>query len=97
MAGLGILRELPGDKNNIGDQIPVDMVANQILSCVPFCVEQTLRTGNNLLITHSSTSRVNPAVWGEVLQYLNAYWFRSPYETRVFSPNGRFYSSDRLY
>jgi hypothetical protein len=24
IAGLGILRELPGDKNNIGDQIPVD-------------------------------------------------------------------------
>jgi hypothetical protein len=28
IAGLGILRELPGDKNNIGDQIPVDIVCN---------------------------------------------------------------------
>lgn len=28
IAGLGILRELPGDKNRIGDQIPVDIVSN---------------------------------------------------------------------
>jgi len=28
IAGLGILRELPGDKNMIGDVVPVDVVAN---------------------------------------------------------------------
>ena len=28
IAGLGILRELPGDPNTIADQIPVDIVAN---------------------------------------------------------------------
>lgn len=28
IAGLGILRELPGDKNMVGDIVPVDIVAN---------------------------------------------------------------------
>ncbi len=28
IAGLGILRELPCDENNIGDQVPVDIVVN---------------------------------------------------------------------
>ena len=35
VAGLGILRELPGDQNMIGDQVPVDIVANQILLTIP--------------------------------------------------------------
>jgi fatty acyl-CoA reductase len=28
LLGLGILRELPCDENNIGDQVPVDIVVN---------------------------------------------------------------------
>ena len=38
IAGMGILRELPGDKNRIGDLVPVDIVANQILITIPLCV-----------------------------------------------------------
>lgn len=37
IAGLGVLRELPGDQNMIGDQVPVDIVANQILLTLPLC------------------------------------------------------------
>ena len=39
VAGLGILRELPGDQNMIGDQVPVDIVANQILLTIPLAVQ----------------------------------------------------------
>jgi alcohol-forming fatty acyl-CoA reductase len=28
LAGLGLLREIPGDPNNIGDIVPVDIVTN---------------------------------------------------------------------
>lgn len=28
LAGLGLLREMPGDPNNIGDIVPVDLVVN---------------------------------------------------------------------
>ena len=35
IAGLGILRDIPGDENNIGDQVPVDIVSNQILASMP--------------------------------------------------------------
>lgn len=40
IAGLGILRELPGDKNRIGDLIPVDIVSNLVLSMIPLCVHR---------------------------------------------------------
>jgi len=35
LGGLGILKDLPGDAANIGDFIPVDFVANQILITLP--------------------------------------------------------------
>jgi thioester reductase-like protein len=40
IAGLGILRELPGNLNNIGDLIPVDIVVNQILASIPAAIRQ---------------------------------------------------------
>jgi nucleoside-diphosphate-sugar epimerase len=38
IGGMGILRELPGDENKIGDQVPVDLVSNQILLHIPLTV-----------------------------------------------------------
>lgn len=91
IAGLGLLRELPGDKYNIGDLIPVDIVVNQLIVSIPVCVEQFLHIQNPLMIVHASSSSVNPVRWSEVMEYLMAYWKRSPYETRVFNPNVGFY------
>ena len=38
IAGLGILREIPGDENNIGDVVPVDIVVSQLLVSIPATV-----------------------------------------------------------
>lgn len=98
IAGLGILRELPGDANRIGDQIPVDVVANQILLSLPMCVHQARQNPKDwLMINHCSTSSVNPIIWKEVIEYLQAYLIRSPFETRVFDPSIQFISNKKLY
>jgi alcohol-forming fatty acyl-CoA reductase len=97
VAGLGILRELPGDENMIGDQIPVDIVANQILLQLPLCVYQHRQTANPLMITHCSTSSVNPVIWKEVVSYIQSYLYRSPYESRVFDPTITFIPNKKLY
>lgn len=49
------------------------------------------------MVSHASTSSVNPVVWREVIQYLMNYWKRSPYETRVFNPSVGFIENKKLY
>jgi hypothetical protein len=97
IAGLGILRELPGDQNMIGDQVPVDVVANQILLSLPLCVHQAIHQSDWLMINHCSTSSQNPVIWKEVLQYILAYLHRSPFETRAFNPSLVFIGNKKLY
>jgi len=38
IVGLGILRDMPGDKNHMADIVPVDCVSRQILISIPFAV-----------------------------------------------------------
>ena len=58
---------------------------------------QAKASGDSLLVTHASTSSVNPVVWREVMSYLLAYWYRSPYQSRVFNPSFRFYANTNVY
>lgn len=78
IGGMGILRELPGDENVIGDQIPVDLVSNQVLANIPMAVQHCRSSGEPLLVTHASSSQVNPLRWKETIQYLTNYFHRSP-------------------
>jgi len=41
--GLGIMKDMPCDENSIGDQVPVDIVANQLLATIPFMVSANRR------------------------------------------------------
>ena len=61
------------------------------------CVHSFKNGGDALMVTHASTSSVNPVIWDEVMQYLMAYWYRSPYESRVFNPNISFYGNSKVY
>ena len=58
---------------------------------------QAKASGDSLLVTHASTSSINPVVWREVMSYLMAYWYRSPYQSRVFNPSFRFYANTNVY
>ena len=77
--------------------MPVDIVVNQILLTIPLAVMQAKASGDSLLVTHASTSSINPVVWREVMSYLMAYWYRSPYQSRVFNPSFRFYANTNIY
>ena len=38
--GLGILKQVQGEKNNIGDQIPVDLVSNYIIVATAYNINK---------------------------------------------------------
>ena len=97
IGGMGILRDLPGDENVIGDQIPVDLVSNQVLAHIPMAVHSFRTTGEALMITHSSSSQVNPLRWKETIQYLTNYFQRSPIVSRAFNPSITFYNNTKVY
>jgi thioester reductase-like protein/1-acyl-sn-glycerol-3-phosphate acyltransferase len=59
-SGLGHLSILQGYPETVGDQIPVDMVTNVILTAVL----RLKREPNTLQIYHSSSSTRNPITWG---------------------------------
>ena len=51
ITGLGILIELPANDHNIADQVPVDLVANQIIVLLPQLYKQFKETKNPLMIS----------------------------------------------
>lgn len=70
--------------------MPVDIVANQIIATIPSAYQQAKNAKNNsLFVSHACTSSINPIIWKEVMEYLMAYFKRSPYETRVANPKIR--------
>ena len=75
----------------------MDIVVNQVLLSIPMCVQYKKETKESLLVTHASTSSINPVVWREVVQYLVSYHHRSPYQSRVFNPKVSFYQNQKLY
>lgn len=101
IGGMGILRELPGDENKIGDQIPVDLVSNQILLHIPLTVHQARQqkagAEPHLVVTHCSTSETNPIVWRETLEHLTRAYKKSPFEQRVFNPSLQLFANKTLY
>ena len=72
-SGLGHLSILQGDENLVGDQIPVDMVANVILTSVLRLQSEP----NTLHIFHSSSSTRNAITWGFARTIVYKY-FGSP-------------------
>ena len=67
--GLGIVKWVRADHKNIGDVIPVDIVANYII------VATAMNLGNtNLPIYHIGSSDRNPLSWGEINDQISIYW-----------------------
>jgi len=97
LAGLGLLRELPGDPLNIGDIVPVDLVTNQIIASIPQASAQARQGKGVLYVNHCATSNVNPVNWKEVMEHLEAYWKRSPYESRIATPSVRMIKNQSMY
>jgi glycerone phosphate O-acyltransferase/fatty acyl-CoA reductase len=56
--GLGIIKEVEGNPNRIGDMIPVDVVVANIIVATAFNLRK-----NNLPIYHVGSSDRNPITW----------------------------------
>jgi nucleoside-diphosphate-sugar epimerase len=81
IVGLGILRDMPGDRNHMADIVPVDCVSRQILISIPFAVTHQMP----LMISHCTSSSLNPTNWQIFFENLTKYQNQFPYEQRAAS------------
>lgn len=58
--GLGIIKEVKGNPNSIGDTIPVDVVVANIIVATAFNLRK-----NGMPIYHVGSSDRNPITWGK--------------------------------
>ena len=58
--GLGIIKEVKGSPNSIGDTIPVDVVVANIIVATAFNLRK-----NGMPIYHVGSSDRNPIPWGK--------------------------------
>ena len=73
--GLGMLSVMPGNPRNIGDLIPVDLVANHLL-CAAM---ESFGDDTKCLVSHSSSSTSNPANWRQhMMAFEHFRKFQSP-------------------
>lgn len=77
-AGLGLLKIAIGNENNIGDQVPVDIVSNAVIvSAALFC-----KSGQPNVV-HIGTSARNPIRWKTSAEIVKAYWTKFPPEKAI--------------
>lgn len=77
-AGLGLLKIAIGNENNIGDQVPVDIVSNTVIVCgALFCKSQSPS------VVHIGTSSINPIRWKTSAEIVKAYWTKFPPEKAI--------------
>jgi len=58
--GLGIIKEIKGSTNSIGDTVPVDLVVANIIVATAFNLRK-----NDMPIYHVGSSDRNPITWGK--------------------------------
>lgn len=93
IVGLGILRDIPGNGSFMADIIPVDHVARQILVSVPYLMAK----GEPLLITHCTSSSLNPTTWQNFFNDCIKFQNQNPYEKRAGVASLTIHKSRRSY
>jgi hypothetical protein len=78
---LGMLRDLNGIVDYIGDQIPVDFCSNLIIASTADIMNK-----NDLIIYHSASSSRNPITWIQTIRYFWPYVARNRFEKRILAP-----------
>ena len=81
-AGLGILKISIGKKNNITDQVPVDIVSNAVIVCAAFFCR-----AHQPMIIHVGSSARNPVQWKTCNDVVSAYWKKSPPDKGIEKPS----------
>ncbi|KAL6070816.1 Dihydroxyacetone phosphate acyltransferase [Balamuthia mandrillaris] len=83
--GFGLLRFLPGNYENVTDQVPADFVSNCILVSCALCANK-----NKLSIFHVGTSHRQPLRWSTVKKNLLPYYLMNPPKRSMGKPSFQF-------
>ena len=78
---LGMLRDLNGMMDYIGDQIPVDFCSNLIIASTADIMNK-----NDLIVYHAASSSRNPITWIQTIRYFWPYVARNRFEKRILDP-----------
>jgi hypothetical protein len=84
--GLGIIKEVKGNPNFIGDTIPVDVVTANIIVATAFNLKK-----NGLPIYHVGSSDRNPITWKKARDIVTEFWNSNPSSSQV-AKSGILYS-----
>jgi hypothetical protein len=82
MGGLGLVKELLGSVEIIGDQIPVDVCSALIIAATADSMDK-----NDLMIYHSASSSRNPITWIHTYKYFLPYIGRNLFDKIVSVPS----------
>lgn len=93
-AMLGLMNFLYANEHQPLDIVPVDFVSNQIL-----CVTRYTATcaPGTLNLSHSSSSKYNPASIGRILATLMEWVSRNPSPKQVFPPHLVSINNEKIY
>ena len=69
LVGLGVLQELKGNPDVIGDTVPVDIVVSSIIVATAYNFNN-----RSLPIYHVGSSDRNPMTWGEMSEEGGSFW-----------------------
>lgn len=90
--GLGVLKFLPGDPNNVADIVPVDTVINAMLCAVPSIAGQ-----NRYFVCHAATSCEKPLRWALPIAIVPKFFNERPPKKRLSKAEFSFLRSPQNY
>lgn len=91
-SGIGALHELISDPSKIGDQIPVDFVANQIIA-ITAMRNRKIRTP----VYHLGTSDDNPLTWEDTHDFMTTNQRLNPIEKLIDKPYFKLIKNRKRY
>ena len=90
--GLGLLKSNMGIGEYIGDNIPVDLVSNTIISAAVY----SIRT-DKVNVIHSGSSALHPLSWKVSIGIVHDYWLKQPSKKQIVKPNFYLFKSRKLF
>ncbi|EGR33136.1 hypothetical protein IMG5_060860 [Ichthyophthirius multifiliis] len=91
LCGIGIIKHLNANPDNIADVIPVDCVSDTIIVSGALCAGS-----QNLRIFNNGISYKNPINWELTRQQCTIYWQNNPYAKQISPVNVKLIKNERI-
>lgn len=86
--GRGVLTNMCGSSESKADIIPVDIVANTIITAASY---RTTINPTEIPVIHCSSGELNPLYWGHIVVFLDAFYRKYPLISSVGVPATHFH------